>query len=240
MKVAVVTGGTKGIGYAISEMLLKKGYFVYLTYSQDEGAAESAMHSLKCISANFSVEKVNQGDLIQVGAFTKRIIKQHDRIDCLVCNAGKTIRKKISELEKGEWESVFCVGLNSHVYMIRDWWELLQNESRIVFIGSEMGIRPHSMSVAYGVMKAAVHALAQNLVKEFEGTGTTVNAVAPGFVETEWQKNKPLEIRRNIERKSACHRFAQPSEVAHAVEFCIENAFLNGTIVEINGGYNFK
>ena len=126
------------------------------------------------------------------------------------------------------------------MYLIRDWWDLLQKKSRIIFIGSEMGIRPHSMSVAYGVMKAAVHALTKNLVKEFEGTGTTVNAVAPGFVETEWQKNKPTEIRESIVRKSACHRFAKPMEVAHAVEFCIENAFLNGSVIEINGGYNFK
>lgn len=240
MKVAVVTGGTKGIGYSIVEMLLKKGYFVYLTYSHDEAAAVKASHALECISSQFCVEKVDQGDLVQVSSFTKKILMKHPQIDCLVCNAGKTVRKTIAELANGEWEDVFSVGLNSHVYLIRDWWKLLQNNSRIVFIGSEMGIRPHSMSVAYGVMKAAVHAFVKNLVKEFEGTGTTINAVAPGFVETEWQKNKPMEIRKNIEKKSACHRFARPEEIAHAVEFCLDNAFLNGSIIEINGGYNFK
>ena len=82
--------------------------------------------------------------------------------------------------------------------------------------------------------------MAQNLVKCFEGTDTTVNAIAPGFVETEWQKNKPIEIRQNIYNKTAIKRFASVEDVAKAVEFCIDNAFVNGSIIEVSGGYCFK
>lgn len=240
MKIAVVTGGTKGIGCAIVKMLLKRGYFVYITYSHDDITAKELSYNLESISPHFSIKKINQGDLQQVASFSKELTQKHTKIDCLICNAGKTARKKVAEITNEEWEGVFSVGLNSHIYMIRDCWHLLQNNSRIIFIGSAMGISPHSMSVAYGVMKAAVHAFVKNLVKELDGTTTTINAIAPGFVETEWQKNKPIEIRQNIENKSACHRFAQPEEIAHAVEFCIDNAFLNGSIIEIDGGYNFK
>jgi 3-oxoacyl-[acyl-carrier protein] reductase len=96
------------------------------------------------------------------------------------------------------------------------------------------------MSLAYGVTKSAVIALAKNLVKYFEGTDTTVNAIAPGFVETEWQKTKPKEIRENIVRKTAVKRFATPNEIADTVRFCLENGFVNGSVIEVSGGYSFK
>lgn len=132
------------------------------------------------------------------------------------------------------------VNLNSSLYLIRDLYDVIPNDSRIVFIGSLMGVHPHGTSLAYGVSKAAVHALALNLVKCFEATNTTVNAIAPGFVETEWQASKPEEIRRSIYAKSAVKRFAEPREVADAVRFCINNAFVNGSILELSGGYSFK
>ena len=71
-------------------------------------------------------------------------------------------------------------------------------------------------------------------------TGTTVNAIAPGFVETEWQKDKPQEIRENIYKKTAIKRFASIDEIADAVRFCIRNSFVNGSVIEISGGYSFK
>ena len=77
-------------------------------------------------------------------------------------------------------------------------------------------------------------------MKVFEGTGTTVNVIAPGFVETEWQKTKPEEIRQNIYRKTAVKRFASVEEIADAVKFCLNNPFVNGSIIEVSGGYDFK
>ena len=132
------------------------------------------------------------------------------------------------------------VAVNSHFYLIRDCHEMIEPDSRIIFIGSMMGVLPHGTSLPYGVSKAAVHALAKNLVKEFEGTGTTVNAIAPGFVETEWQKNKPQHIRENIYGKTAIKRFATVNEIANAVAFCLDNQFVNGSVIEVSGGYCFK
>ena len=132
------------------------------------------------------------------------------------------------------------VAVNSHYILIRELYGLIPEGSRIVFTGSQMGLMPHAMVLAYGVTKSAVHALAKNLVKEFEGTGTTVNAVVPGFVETPWQKEKPEEIKQNIYRKTAIHRFASVDEVVDAYRFCIENPFVNGSLIEVNGGYSYK
>ena len=124
--------------------------------------------------------------------------------------------------------------------LVRDLYDSIAPNARIVFMGSMMGVLPHSVSLAYGVSKAAEIALAKNLVKEFAGTGTTVNVIAPGFVDTDWQKNKPQEIRQNICNKTAAGRFAEPEEVAEAVRFCVKNAFINGSVIEIHGGYNYK
>lgn len=239
MKIALVTGGTRGIGRGISMMLLKRGFFVYATYSSDDESARSCSRSFSEISSDFSIEKVNNGDYKQLKALTDKI-RIRGSVRCIVFNAGCTLRKPLSQITNEEWECSLSINLNSNVYIIRDLMDSIAPESRLIFIGSMMGILPHAMSLSYGVSKAAVHALAKNLVKEFDGTGTTVNVIAPGFVETEWQKNKPENIRANICAKTALHRFADVDEVVKGVEFCMDNQFVNGSIIEIDGGYCYK
>lgn len=239
MKRAVVTGGTKGIGLSIAKMLLKEGYEVVITYAHDNEAVEKCKLELSAFSGSFSILKANQEDKEQMKALTAHIISLGS-VDCLVCNAGMTIRKSLQNISDDEWEKTMQVNLNSYVYLIRDLWNVIKHDSRIVFIGSLMAIHPHAASLPYGVTKSAVHALALNLVKCFEGTGTTVNVVAPGFVETEWQKNKPQYIRNNICQKTALNRFASVDEIADAVRFCINNSFVNGSVIEVSGGYSYK
>lgn len=186
-----------------------------------------------------TIVKVSQIDKSAMTAFV-RSMRKKNTIDCIVCNAGTTLRKGLLETTDNDCEQVMQVNVNSSVYLIRDLYDKIPYGSRIVFIGSMMGVLPHGTSLAYGVTKSAVHALAKNLVKCFEGMGTTVNAIAPGFVETEWQKNKPLEIRNNIYNKTAVKRFATVNEIADAVRFCINNGFVNGSVIEVSGGYSFK
>ena len=240
MKTAIVTGGTKGIGQQIVMNLLQKGYNVYTTFASDKEAALKAENKFRTISSNITICQIDQSIPGKIGEFVCTIKENVKTVDCIVCNAGMTIRKPAMEITDVEWEKVMMTMVNSHFYLIRDLYSLIPNESRIIFIGSMLGMIPHATSLPYGVAKAALHALAQNLVKEFEGTGTTVNAIAPGFVETEWQKTKSQEIRANIYHKTAIKRFAKVEEIALAVDFCIDNGFINGSIIEINGGYSFK
>lgn len=234
MKNALVTGGTKGIGLAICNMLKDEGYSVTATYSRDEEAAQVVREQLQ-----IEVVKADQDDKHQMADLVS-LIRDKGHIDCLVLNAGITHRAGLQGTEDAEWERVMQVNVNSAMYLVRDLYNVISANSRIVFMGSMMGVLPHSVSLSYGVSKAAVIALAKNLVKEFAGTGTTVNVVAPGFVDTDWQKNKPTEIRQNICNKTALGRFATPEEIAEAVRFCIKNAFVNGSVIEISGGYNYK
>lgn len=239
MKNAIVTGATRGIGLATAEMLLQEGYHVTVTYAYDEDSVLPCKERLSAVSDAFEILWVDQTSKREMHDFAVKM-REKGHIDCIVCNAGMTLRKGLQDIEEDDWERVMQMNVNSNVYLIRDLFDYIPHGSRIVFTGSLMGILPHSVSLSYGVTKAAVLALAKNLVKFFEDTDTTVNAIAPGFVETEWQKNKPQEIRNNIYNKTAIKRFADPKEIADAVKFCINNAFVNGSILEISGGYCFK
>ena len=231
MKTAIVTGGTSGIGLGVAKMLLAKGYKVYATYV--------GLDYEERID-NFEPIKVDQSNRKELYEFIDTIKKRCSTIDCIVCNAGMSIRKSFTETTDNDWDMQMEVAVNSHYILVRELYGLIPNGSRIIFTGSQMGLMPHAMVLSYGVTKAAVHALAKNLVKEFEGTGTTVNAIVPGFVETPWQKEKPEEIKHNIYKKTAIHRFATVDEVVDAYRFCIDNSFVNGSLIEVNGGYCYK
>ena len=231
MKYAVVTGGTSGMGYGVAQMLLSKGYKVFATYVGPDFEEDID---------NFEAHKIDQSKREEVYQFINYVKSQTEHLDCLVCNAGVSIRRGFTEMKDSEWDIMMEVAVNSHYIMCREFYPIIPNGSRILFTGSQMGLHPHATVLAYGVTKSAVHALVKNLVKEFEGTGTTVNAIVPGFVDTPWQKEKPEQIKQNIYKKTAIHRFASIEEIVDAFRFCIDNSFVNGSLIEVNGGYCYK
>lgn len=231
IKYAVVTGGTSGIGLGVAKMLVSKGYYVFATYVGSDFTEKIE---------NLEVIKTDQTNREELYEFINYVRSKTSHLDCLHCNAGMSIRKSFIEYTDKDWDMMMELAVNSHYIMCREFFSMIPAGSRILFTGSQMGIQPHGMVLAYGVTKSAVHALCRNLVKEFEGTGTTVNTIVPGFVETLWQKDKPEDIKRNIYKKTAIHRFATIDEIVDAFRFCIDNPFVNGSLIEVNGGYNYK
>ena len=231
MKYAVVTGGTSGMGLGVAKMLISKGYYVFATYV---GADFTEPID------NYEAIKTDQTKRDDVYKFIEYVKSRATHLDCLICNAGMSIRKSFTEYEDKDWDAMMEVAVNSHYIIVREFYPLIPAGSRILFTGSQMGLSPQATVLAYGVAKSAVHALCKNLVKEFEGTGTTVNAIVPGFVETPWQKEKPESIKQNIYKKTAIHRFATIDEIVDAFRFCIDNPFVNGSLIEVNGGYSYK
>ncbi len=231
MKFAVVTGASSGMGLGVAKMLVEKGYYVFATYVGPDFNEKID---------NYEAHKVDQTKREEVYRFINYVKSKTNHINCLVCNAGMSIRKSFTETTDVDWDAQMEVAVNSHYIMIREFFPIIPNGSRILFTGSQMAIQPHATVLSYGVTKSAVCALAKNLVKEFDGTGTTVNAIIPGFVETPWQKEKPEEIKQNIYKKTAIHRFATIEEIVDAFRFCVDNSFVNGSLIEVNGGYCYK
>ena len=231
MKYAIVTGGTSGIGLGVAKMLVEKGYYVFTTYVGPAFTEEID---------NFEAHLVDQSQRKQVYAFISYVKSKTNHLDCIVCNAGMSIRKSFTETTDEDWDKQMEVAVNSHYIMVREFFHMIPKDSRIIFTGSQMAIHPHATVFAYGVTKSAVCAVSKNLVKEFEGTGTTINTIVPGFVATPWQKDKPDNIKQNIFKKTAIHRFATVDEIVDAFRFCIENPFVNGSLIEVNGGYCYK
>lgn len=231
MKFAVVTGASSGMGLGVAKMLVEKGYYVFATYVGPDFNEKID---------NYEAHKVDQTKREEVYHFINYVKSKTDQLNCLVCNAGMSIRKSFTETTDVDWDAQMEVAVNSHYIMIREFFPIIPNGSRILFTGSQMAIQPHATVLSYGVTKSAVCALAKNLVKEFDGTGTTVNAIIPGFVETPWQKEKPEEIKQNIYKKTAIHRFATIEEIVDAFRFCVDNSFVNGSLIEVNGGYCYK
>lgn len=240
-KQALITGGTKGIGRAIAVCLAKAGYDLLLTYNTDETTAVNLAAALRKDHA-VKVDML-QADITQkesIDRIENRLNDSGVKLDALVLNAGTTYRTTFEEMNLAEWERQFFANVHFPVFLLQRIVGRMQRGAAVVFTGSLMGIEPHATSLSYGVTKSAVHALTKNLVKFLTPYGVRVNAVAPGFVDTDWQKNKPVEIRRNIEAKVAMGRFCHPDEVAEIYRMLIENNYMNGSVVVVDGGYAYR
>lgn len=240
-KYVFITGGTKGIGYAIAVKLAKSGYNLILTYNSDENTATKAQNSLK----QFGSTKVHilQADITKKESIPliDSFLTEHDiLLYSLVFNAGITCRTPFEQISMEEWENVFFGNIHFPVFLLQRILNRIESGGNVLFTGSLMGIYAHSVSLAYGVTKSGVHALVKNLVKFLQPYNIRVNAVAPGFVDTEWQKNKPAEIRKNIENKIALGRFCSPDELSETYKMLIENRYFNGEIIVMSGGYSYQ
>lgn len=230
-KSAIVIGGSSDIGMDIIRKLLFRGYKVYSTYCNN--IPELQNERLVWIKVDLSISD-------EVYSFIEHIRAETNIIDVFVYNAGTTCRKRLKNISDDDIYSIFNINVFSCLKMIREFYNNFDDGCKIVVIGSQMGIDPHSISILYGMSKECLHSMVKNLVKEFDGTHVTINAIVPGFVDTKWQKDKPQDIRNNICNKTSLHRFATVDEITKGVEFCLTNDFVNGSLIEINGGYNYK
>lgn len=240
-KHVLITGGTKGIGKAVASCLGEAGYPLVLTYASDE---EEACKTEKELAGKYHVDvhvlQADSTDRTSIEKVCAYLEKQAIELESVVFNAGITCRDSFEEMALEDWEKVFFANVHYPVFLLQRIAGLIREGGSVVFTGSLMGIQPHAVSLSYGVTKSAVHSLVRNLMKSLVPYRIRVNGVAPGFVDTEWQKNKPAEIRRNIESKIALGRFCEPEELAQVYKMLIENGYFNGEVVVVDGGYSYK
>lgn len=241
MKTFIVTGATKGIGLAIAKALRLKyeGCTLYITYAHDNEAAESCRRILS--NGITYVDKVDMSSYESTKDYCEKLRNMSISIDGLILNAGIGYKASLDDLDINEWERIMRCNLNVPILMIKELVRSFSREGSIILAGSMMGKYPHSGSLAYGVSKAGVHALVRNMPKFLEKTmrGVRINAVAPGFTLSEWHANKPKEFFEHISTKISVHRWAECEEIADAYIFLLENKYMNGAVLDINGGYSY-
>lgn len=237
----LIIGGTKGIGKAVATCLARAGYSLILTYASD---CENALLMASELNVDCHVSvKTLQADISSpdsIDLIDSFLEKEQLSLRSVIFNAGLTCRDSFDEITPEEWQRVFYANVHFPVFLLQKLVHRISKGGSVLFTGSLMGIHPHSVSLVYGVTKSAVHALVKNLVKFLVPYELRVNGIAPGFVDTEWQKTKPQEIRRNIENKVSLGRFCEPEELAEVYKMVIENNYLNGEIIVVDGGYSYK
>lgn len=244
-KTYLITGGTSGIGEAVVRKLLNESCDacdkVIVTYGHNEDVACALKQSLsESDQKKLYLVKLDLSDRSNIDAFVLNVANISHHIDGLVLNIGVGTYKPFIEYEFEDWDRVIETNLTIPVFLIQ---RLKKGDffdgSSIVLMGSLSGVIPYSSSVVYGISKAGLLFAAKTLVKELEDSGSRINAIAPGFIETRWQDGRSDESRERINRKIAVHRFGLPSEVADATYAVLSNPYINGTVLNVDGGYDY-
>lgn len=242
-KVTVITGGTSGIGRGIAEKILAESAAedrIFVTYGHNEDKAQAFLENLpREKRSQVVLVKADMSSYEDMMAFVAELKDQADHIDWLVSNAGVSTYAKYEDYTFEEWTRIVNTNLSVPVFMVKELRPMMSEGGSILFTGSYAGQQAYSSSLVYGVTKAAIHFLTKSLVKEFEPKGITVNAIAPGFIETPWHSARTQESYNRINKKIALHRFGTVEEVADMAFAVLGNGYMNGSVVDIHGGYDF-
>lgn len=241
MKYAFITGSTKGIGKAIGIKLLQEGYYVAFNYCNSEKDAKVLCSELdQQYIDRYTIIKADLSNLNEINSIAKQVNQLLPKIDLLVFNAGLTDRSAFGKINPEDWMKVFNANLHVPFFLMQALKPAMTHKSNIIFIGSMLGNIPHSVSVSYGVSKSAIHSLVANMVKHLSADQIRINAIAPGFVDTNWQKDKPEWLREKIKQKIALKRFAKEEEVANLCYQITTNEYLTGQVIQLDGGYCYE
>jgi NAD(P)-dependent dehydrogenase (short-subunit alcohol dehydrogenase family) len=253
-RVALVTGGTAGIGAAISYRLASQGAAVAAGYWRNPDRAEDFRAKMLGDFPNrpFTVHHGNIGSPDDCRRVVAETIDQHGRLDILVNNAGITIDKTVAKMGDEDWQRVIAVNLSGAFFMAQAALEqmITQGSGRIISVSSVIGETGNIGQANYAASKSGLFGLTKSLAKEAifqlkragsdpgEGIGLTVNAVTPGFISTDMLATIPEKVLERIKEQIPLGRLGQPEEIARAVCFLAadESSYITGQIWAINGG----
>ena len=234
-RVAVVTGGTRGIGRAISLALKDAGYRVAAVYAGDDKAAQQFKND-----TGIPVFKFNVGDFTACAEGVKAIEAALGPVEILVNNAGITRDTTMHRMSFEQWNAVIQTNLTSCFNMTRQVIEGMRTRGfgRIVNIGSINGQAGQFGQANYAAAKAGMQGFTKALAQEGAARGVTVNVVAPGYVETDMVRAVPADVLEKIIARIPVGRLGKPEEIARAVLFLVadEAGFITGSTLSINGG----
>ena len=240
-KVALITGGSRGIGKAIVEKFIESNYRVAFTYLNSEDSANEICQKYnKNDNLNVIAIKCNVEDFFDIENCIERVIKVFGSIDVLVNNAGISSINLFLDTNKSEWSRVIKTNLDSVYHFSNKVIPyMLENGGNIVNISSVWGVYGASMEVAYSTSKAGIIGFTKALSKELGYNNIRVNAVAPGVIDTDMNKNITEDIKNELIEKTPLARLGRPIDIANAVLFLVSDnaSFITGQVLEVTGGF---
>lgn len=235
-KVALVTGGSRGIGKACALELAKSGYNVVINFVGNEEAAAQTVSELKALGAEAFAAKFNVMDKEAVEAGIAQVMEKFGKIDVLVNNAGITRDGLFMRMNAENWEAVINTNLNSAFYVSNPVVKIMmkQRSGAIINMASISGVYGNAGQANYSAAKAGLIGLTKSLAKELGSRGIRVNAVAPGFINTDMTKDLKLD---GIVEHIPLRRLGEVEDIAKTVKFLAVDAdYITGQVLQVDGG----
>lgn len=238
-KVAIVTGAAQGIGRAIAETLARYGADVVVA-DLDPARSQETVDAVSRLGRRALNVKVNVADWNDVKGMADQVLKEWGRIDILVNNAGITRDGLLVRMKEEDWSLVLQVNLNGTFHCTKAVLQPMakQRYGRIVNIASIVGVMGNVGQANYAASKAAVIGLTKTVAREYASRMITVNAVAPGFIDTAMTQGLPADVKETLQKQIPLGRLGQPSDVAEAVSFLASDqaGYITGQVLHVNGG----
>jgi acetoacetyl-CoA reductase len=239
-RVAIVTGGARGIGAAITTTLARAGYHVAAGYSTNQAAANELAGKLTSEGLFLTVHKGNVGQPEDCRRVIDEVLSQHGRVDILVNNAGVTVDKTVRRMTVDDWHAVLRVNLSGAFYMVKAVLEhmLERGSGRIINISSVVGETGAFGQANYAASKSGLYGLTKSLALETGRKGITVNMVAPGYTDTDMIAAVPTDVLEHYVSQIPVGRLGRPEEVARVVHFLADDdaSYITGALIPVNGG----
>ena len=239
-KVAIVTGGSRGIGRAISHALAGAGAYVVVNYRSGEVAAQQTLDAIVAAGGKGEILGFDVADPEASEAAIKDVVKRHGRLDILVNNAGIAIDQLLARVKPEHLDATWATNLNGTLFCAKAALRPMMRKKtgRIINLSSVVAESGNPGQAVYSASKAGIIGLTKTLAREYAKRGITVNAVAPGFIETDMTAELPEAAREGILSQTPLGRIGSPEEVAAAVLFLASNeaGYITGQVLRVNGG----
>ena len=236
-KVALVTGGSRGIGKGCATELAKAGFDIAITYVGNDEAANQTLKEIEALGVKAKAYKFDISDKTACSDAVEKIHTDFERIDVLVNNAGITRDGLFIRMNDENWEAVINTNLNSAFYMTQPISKIMmkQREGCIINMSSIVGVRGNAGQANYSAAKAGLIGLTKSLAKELGSRNIRVNAVAPGFIETDMTKD--LTMKDEMLKAISLKRVGTADDVAQVVKFlALDAQYVTGQVIEVDGG----